>query len=139
MLLGGARFRTRLGPLPPLDRQLLGRYLDVGLLQVVGPRGEQVLSHLLVEVARVGNERRRQEAVPSDGGHLVLEGFAGFFPAFALSGQALQEGSAPVYLEDKQQGLRRKCPPFPTAGVGAGWNITGSRSQPEGTGVSARA
>lgn len=34
-------------------------YLDIGLLQVMGPRGEQVLAHLLIEVPGVSNESGR--------------------------------------------------------------------------------
>lgn len=130
---------TRSG-LPP--RKLPGLYLDIGLLQVVGPRGEQVLPHLLVEVTRVSNECRRQETVPSDGRHLVFEGFACFFPSFAFSRQTLQKGSAPVYLEDKQQGLHREvhAVPHTVCRLGGGLGIqAGSRSQPEGDGVLAYA
>lgn len=32
------------------------KYLNVGLLQVMRPSSEQVLSHLLIKVASVGNE-----------------------------------------------------------------------------------
>lgn len=60
-------------------------YLNVGLLQVVRPGGEQVLSHLLFKVTGIGNERCRQQTVSSDGGHLVLEGFAGLLPAVPFS------------------------------------------------------
>lgn len=75
-----------------------GFYLDVGLLKVVGPSGEQVLPHLLLKVAGVGDERRREQTVSGDGGHLVLEGLAGLLPAVAFSGQTLQEGRAAVDL-----------------------------------------
>lgn len=89
---------------------------------MVGPRGEQVLPHLLVEVTRISNERRRQETVPSNGRHLVFEGFACFLPSFTFSRQTLQQGSAPVYLKDRQQGLRREVHAFPTVcGLGVGW------------------
>lgn len=67
-----------------------GFYLNVGLLQVVGPSGEQVLSHLLLKVAGVGDERRREQTVSSYGGHLVLEGLAGLLPAVPFSRQTLQ-------------------------------------------------
>lgn len=56
-------------------------YLNVGLLQVVRPRSEQVLSHLLLKVASIGNESCREQTVSSDGGHLVLEGLTGLLPA----------------------------------------------------------
>lgn len=65
-------------------------YLNVGLLQVVRPSGEQVLPHLLFKVAGVGDESCREQTVSSDGGHLVLEGLAGLLPAIPLSGQTLQ-------------------------------------------------
>lgn len=68
---------------------------------MVGPGGEQVLAHLLVKVTRIGDERRRQEAVPSDGGHLVFESLTCFFPSFTFSRQTLQKSSAPVYLKGK--------------------------------------
>lgn len=60
-------------------------YLNVGLLQMVRPSGEQVLPHLLFEVTSIGNERCREQTVSSDGGHLVLEGFAGLLPAVPFS------------------------------------------------------
>lgn len=60
-------------------------YLNVGLLQVVRPSGEQVLSHLLFKVTSIGNEGCREQTVSSDGGHLVLEGFAGLLPAVPFS------------------------------------------------------
>lgn len=60
-------------------------YLNVGLLQVVRPSSEQVLPHLLFKVASIGDECGREQAVSSDGGHLVLEGLTGLLPAFPLS------------------------------------------------------
>lgn len=33
-----------------------GQYLNVGLLQMMGPGGEEVLTHLLVKIASIGNE-----------------------------------------------------------------------------------
>lgn len=60
-------------------------YLNVGLLQVVRPSSEQVLSHLLFKVASIGNESCREQTVSSNGGHLVLEGFAGLLPAVPFS------------------------------------------------------
>lgn len=60
-------------------------YLNVGLLQVVRPRREQVLPHLLFKVAGIGNESCREQAVSSDGGHLVLEGLTGLLPAVPFS------------------------------------------------------
>lgn len=75
-----------------------GFYLNVGLLQVVGPSGEQVLPHLLLKVAGIGDERRREQTVSGDGGHLVLEGLAGLLPAVPFSGQTLQKGCAAIHL-----------------------------------------
>lgn len=75
-----------------------GFYLNVGLLQVVGPSGEQVLSHLLLKVAGIGDERRREQTVSGDGGHLILEGLTGLLPAVPFSGQTLQEGCAAIHL-----------------------------------------
>lgn len=72
-------------PLLPTCMLTPGQYLDVGLLQVMGPGGEQVLAHLLVEVACVGDEGCGQQAVPGDGGHLILERLARFFPPLAFS------------------------------------------------------
>ncbi len=60
-------------------------YLNVGLLQVVRPGSEQVLSHLLVEVASIGDESCREQTVSGDGGHLVLEGLTGLLPAVPFS------------------------------------------------------
>lgn len=68
-----------------MDLDLTFKYLNVGLLQVMRPSGEQVLSHLLVKVAGVSNESCREHAVSSNCGHLVLEGFAGFLPALPFS------------------------------------------------------
>lgn len=73
-------------------------YLNVGLLQVVRPRGEQILSHLLLKVAGIGNESCREQTVSSDGGHLVLEGLAGLLPAVPFSRQTLQQGCAAIHL-----------------------------------------
>ncbi len=64
----------------------LSLYLNVGLLEVMGPGGEEVLSHLLVEVTGVSDEGGGEQTVSGDGGHLVLEGLAGLFPSLALSG-----------------------------------------------------
>lgn len=60
-------------------------YLNVGLLQVVRPSSEQVLSHLLLKVAGIGNESCRKQTVSSNGGHLVLESLTGLLPAVPLS------------------------------------------------------
>lgn len=67
----------------------------------MGPGGEQVLTHLLVKVTRVSDERGGQETVPGDGGHLIFESFTGFLPSFPFSRQTLQKRSAPVYLRGK--------------------------------------
>lgn len=82
------------------------RYLDVGLLQVMRPSGEQVLPHLLLKVAGVRDEGRRQQAVSGDGGHLVLERLTGFLPALPLSRKALQQRCAAVHLQG-QRNIRR--------------------------------
>lgn len=60
-------------------------YLNISLLQVMRPSGEQVLSHLLFKVSGVGDESSREQTVSSDGGHLVLERLAGLLPALSLS------------------------------------------------------
>lgn len=64
---------------------ILKKYLNVGLLQVVRPGSEQVLSHLLFKVASIGNESCREQTVSSYGGHLVLEGLACLLPALSFS------------------------------------------------------
>lgn len=73
----------------------------------MGPGSEQVLTHLLVKVTRVGNERSRQETVPSNGGHLVFESFTCFFPSFTFGRQALQKSSASVYLKGEPNKMLR--------------------------------
>lgn len=60
-------------------------YLNVGLLQVMRPGGEEVLSHLLVKITSVSHEGGGEETVAGDGGHLVLEGLAGLLPSLPLS------------------------------------------------------
>ena len=60
-------------------------YLNVGLLQVVRPCSEQVLSHLLFKVTGICNESSREQTVSSNGGHLVLECLAGLLPAVPFS------------------------------------------------------
>ena len=62
------------------------------------PGGEQVLPHLLLKVPGVGDEGGREQTVPGDGGHLVLEGLAGLLPAVALCREALEQGVAAVHL-----------------------------------------
>lgn len=52
---------------------------------MMGPGGEEVLSHLLIEVSSVSDEGSGEQTVSGDGGHLVLEGLAGLFPSLPLS------------------------------------------------------
>lgn len=59
-------------------------YLNVGLLEVMRPGGEEVLSHLLIKITSIRNEGSREKTVTSDGGHLILEGLAGLFPTLTL-------------------------------------------------------
>lgn len=61
------------------------KYLNVGLLQVMRPCREQILSHLLFEVASICDESCRQQTVSSNGGHLVLKGFTGLLPTVPFS------------------------------------------------------
>jgi len=78
---------------------------------VVGPGGEQVLPHLLLKVAGVGDEGGREQAVPGDGGHLVLEGLARLLPALPLGRKALEQGRAAVHLGNgarTEKGKRKK-------------------------------
>lgn len=83
------------------------KYLNVGLLQVMGPSREQILSHLLLKVASICNESCRQQTVSSDGGHLVFEGFTGLLPTVPFSRQALQQGCAAIHLRGKKASLKR--------------------------------
>lgn len=87
----------------------------------MGPRGKQVLPHLLVKITRISNKRGRQKAVPSDGRHLVFESFTCFFPSFAFGRQTLQKGSAPVHLKGNNTDLQineQTCPSMRGAGPG---------------------
>lgn len=59
-------------------------YLNIGLLEMVRPSSEQVLSHLLFKVAGVGNKGCREQTVPGNGGHLILEGLTGLLPAVSF-------------------------------------------------------
>ena len=71
---------------------------NVGLLHVRGPRGEQVLTEVLVKVTSVGHECRGQHYVTTDGTHLTLECLTAGLPSLLLISQAGQESLATLNL-----------------------------------------
>ena len=72
--------------------------MQVTLLQLVAPGGEEVVPHGLVEVAGVRHERRRQQDIADNGGHLVLERLAACLPALLLTAQTAQQANTPLDL-----------------------------------------
>lgn len=69
----------------------------------MGPSCEQILSHLLLKVASIGNESCRQQTVSSYGGHLVFEGFTGLLPTVPFSRQTFQQGCTAIHLQGKNR------------------------------------
>ena len=80
--------------------------VDVGLLEVGGPGGEETGPELLVEVASVGHEGRGEEDVSGNGGHLTLEGFAAGLPALLLVRQTGQKSLASLHLHHHSRHTR---------------------------------
>lgn len=56
------------------------------------------MTHVLVEVSRVSQERRGQKNVPNDGRHLALERLTGRLPATLFHAQRREQRGRPVHL-----------------------------------------
>ena len=68
---------------------------------MVGPREEEGVSELLVEVPTISHESRREENISSDGGHLALECLTARFPPCPLATQAGEKGLAALHLNER--------------------------------------
>ena len=62
------------------------------------PGSEEIVPHLLVEVASVGHEGGGEETVADDGRHLGGERLRSGFPSLSLRSQRLEQSDGSVHL-----------------------------------------
>ena len=95
---GGSPEHALVGAAQVLNGRQVLLELDIGVAEDGKPGGEVHAALGLFVEAGVGHERRAEQHVADDRGHLEFKGLAAGFPARLLAREALEQGHGPLHL-----------------------------------------